>query len=193
MQQGDPQAQAAKRLELAKASFEAALRNMRELAEVAGRSNREALEVINQRALESFEEIKKAMDEREAAPEAGRRRRQVVTIAFDDFLKVDVRVGTVLSAAPTPAARKPAYVLEVDFGPALGRKNTSAQLTELYAPEQLVGRQVAAVVNFPPKRIAQPCPRSWCSAFPTPRATCVCSASTTRCRTARGCSSARGR
>jgi phasin family protein len=62
MQQGDPQAQASKRLELAKTSFEAAIQNMRELAEVAGRSNREALEVINQRALESFEEIRKAMD-----------------------------------------------------------------------------------------------------------------------------------
>ena len=62
MQQGDPQAQAAKRLELAQASFEAAIQNMRELAEVASRSNREALEVINQRALESFEEIKKALD-----------------------------------------------------------------------------------------------------------------------------------
>ena len=62
MQQGDPQAQASKRLELAKSSFEAAVQNMRELAEVAGRSNREALEVINQRALESFEEIKRAMD-----------------------------------------------------------------------------------------------------------------------------------
>lgn len=62
MQQGDPQAQASKRLELAKTSFEAAVQNMRELAEVAGRSNREALEVINQRALESFEEIKRAMD-----------------------------------------------------------------------------------------------------------------------------------
>jgi len=62
MQPGDPQAQAAKRLELAQASFEAAIQNMRELAEVAGRSNREALEVINQRALESFEEIKKALD-----------------------------------------------------------------------------------------------------------------------------------
>ena len=62
MQQGDPQAQASKRLELAKTSFEAAIQNMRELAEVAGRSNREALEVINQRALESFEEIRKALD-----------------------------------------------------------------------------------------------------------------------------------
>jgi phasin family protein len=64
MQQGDPQAQASRRLELAKTSFEAAVQNMRELAEVAGRSNREALEVINQRALESFEEIKRAMDRR---------------------------------------------------------------------------------------------------------------------------------
>ena len=64
MQQGDPQAQASKRLALAQASFEAAISNMRELAEVAGRSNREALEVINQRALESFEEIKKAMDKK---------------------------------------------------------------------------------------------------------------------------------
>jgi phasin family protein len=62
MQQGDPQAQASKRLELAKTSFEAAIQNMRDLAEVAGKSNREALEVINQRALESFEEIRKAMD-----------------------------------------------------------------------------------------------------------------------------------
>jgi tRNA-binding protein len=76
------------------------------------------------------------------------------TIGSDDFLKVDIRVGTVLSAAPNPAARKPAYVLEVDFGPALGRRTTSAQLTERYSADGLVGRQVAAVVNFPPKRIA---------------------------------------
>ena len=77
-----------------------------------------------------------------------------MTIAFEDFLKVDVRVGTVLSAAPNRAARKPAYVLEVDFGPQIGRKTTSAQLTERYGAEELIGRQVAAVVNFPPKRIA---------------------------------------
>jgi len=77
-----------------------------------------------------------------------------MTIAFEDFAKVDVRVGTVVSAALNPAARKPAYVLEVDFGPGLGRKTASAQLTELYTPAQLQGRQVAAVVNFPPKRIA---------------------------------------
>jgi tRNA-binding protein len=77
-----------------------------------------------------------------------------MTIGFEDFARVDIRVGTVLSAAPNPAARKPAYVLEVDFGPEIGRRTASAQLTELYAPEQLTGRQVAAVVNFPAKRIA---------------------------------------
>ena len=78
-----------------------------------------------------------------------------MTISYDDFAKVDVRVGTVLSAAPNPAARKPAYVLEIDFGAGLGRKKASAQVTELYTPEQLVRRQVAAVVNFPPKQIAR--------------------------------------
>ena len=78
-----------------------------------------------------------------------------MTISYDDFARVDVRVGTVLSAAPNPAARKPAYVLEIDFGPRIGRKKASAQVTELYAPEQLTGRQVAAVVNFPPKQIAR--------------------------------------
>ena len=77
-----------------------------------------------------------------------------MTIEFEDFLKIDVRAGTVLSAAPNPAARKPAYVLEIEFGPEIGRRTTSAQLTELYTPEELIGRQVAAVVNFPPKRIA---------------------------------------
>ena len=76
-------------------------------------------------------------------------------IGYDDFARVDVRIGTVVSAAPNPAARKPAYVLEIDFGPGIGRKKASAQVTELYAPDQLVGRQVAAVVNFPPKQIAQ--------------------------------------
>jgi tRNA-binding protein len=78
-----------------------------------------------------------------------------VTISYDDFAKVDVRVGTVLSAAPNPLARKPAYVLEIDFGPEVGRKKASAQVTELYAPDRLIGRQVAAVINFPPKQIAR--------------------------------------
>lgn len=78
-----------------------------------------------------------------------------MTISYDDFAKVDVRIGTVLSAAPNPSARKPAYIVEIDFGPELGRKKASAQVTELYDAEQLVGRQVAAVVNFPPKQIAR--------------------------------------
>jgi len=76
-------------------------------------------------------------------------------INYDDFAKVDIRVGTVLSAVPNAAARKPSMVLEVDFGAEIGRKKTSAQLTDLYAPEELIGRQVAAVVNFPPKQIAK--------------------------------------
>jgi tRNA-binding protein len=78
-----------------------------------------------------------------------------VTIGYDDFDKVDIRVGTVVSARPNDAARKPAYVLEVDFGPEIGVKKSSAQLTEIYPVAELIGRQVAAVVNFPPKQIAK--------------------------------------
>jgi tRNA-binding protein len=78
-----------------------------------------------------------------------------LTISWDDFARVDIRVGTVLSAVPNTAARKPALTLEIDFGPEIGRKRSSAQLTELYRPEDLVGRQVAAVVNFPPRQIAK--------------------------------------
>jgi tRNA-binding protein len=76
-------------------------------------------------------------------------------ISYDDFARVDIRVGTVLSAVPNAGARKPALVLEIDFGPEIGRKKSSAQLTDLYRPEDLVGRQVAAVVNFPPRQIAR--------------------------------------
>ena len=76
-----------------------------------------------------------------------------VEIAFDDFLKVDIRIGTVVAAHEFPEARKPAYRLEIDFGPAIGVKKTSAQITANYAREDLVGRQVAAVVNFPPRQI----------------------------------------
>ena len=74
-------------------------------------------------------------------------------ITYGDFERVDIRVGTVVSAEPNPRARKPAYILKVDFGAGIGVKKTSAQLTDHYRPEELVGRQVAAVVNFPPKQI----------------------------------------
>lgn len=76
-------------------------------------------------------------------------------IGFADFLKVDIRVGRIVTAEPFPEARRPAYRLRVDFGPELGERKTSAQLTTLYTPEDLVGRQVAAVINFPPKQIGK--------------------------------------
>jgi len=79
----------------------------------------------------------------------------VSEISFDDFQKVDVRVGTVVDAQPFPEARRPAIKLWVDFGDAIGVRKTSAQLTVHYIPEELVGRQVAAVVNFPPKQIGK--------------------------------------
>jgi tRNA-binding protein len=77
-----------------------------------------------------------------------------MTISWDDFQRVDIRVGRILTAVPNPEARKPAYVLTVDFGAELGIKTSSAQLTVHYTPEQLIGRQVIAVVNFETKRIA---------------------------------------
>lgn len=76
-------------------------------------------------------------------------------ISFDDFMAVDVRVGTVVKAEPYPEARKPAIKIWVDFGDELGVKKTSAQVTVHYTPEGLIGRQVMAVVNFPPRQIGK--------------------------------------
>ena len=80
---------------------------------------------------------------------------EVTEITFDDFLKVDIRVGQIVKAEPYPEARKPAYKLWVDLGPVIGQKKSSAQITANYTLEELVGKKILAVVNFPPRQIGK--------------------------------------
>ncbi|MDB5455007.1 MAG: tRNA-binding protein [Caulobacter sp.] len=87
-------------------------------------------------------------------------------ISFDDFEKVDIRIGTVVKAEPFPEARKPAYRLTIDFGPLIGLRRSSAQITKHYALGELVGRRVAAVVNFPPRQIGPMVSEVLCLGFP---------------------------
>jgi tRNA-binding protein len=90
-------------------------------------------------------------------------------IGFDQFLAVDIRVGTIVEALPFPEARKPAYRLAIDFGPVIGVKRSSAQITELYALDALPGTQVAAVVNFPPRQIGPMMSEVLTLGFPDPQ------------------------
>ena len=78
---------------------------------------------------------------------------QIALVSFDDFMKIDIRAGTILEASPFPEARKPALKLVIDFGPKIGTRKSSAQITERYDPEKLIGSKVMAVVNFPPRQI----------------------------------------
>jgi tRNA-binding protein len=88
------------------------------------------------------------------------------TIAWNDFAKVDIRIGRILAAEPFPEARKPAFKLTVDFGPDIGVKRSSAQITKHYTLDELVGRPVAAVVNFPPRQIGPTMSQVLCLGFP---------------------------
>ncbi len=109
------------------------------------------------------------------------------TIGFDDFLKVELRVGRIVDAQVFKEARRPAYVLQVDFGPELGLRKSSAQITALYRPEELIGRQVVAVLNFPSKQIGPMRSECLVTGFHNEKARWRCACPTARCRWVPSC------